>query len=350
MQQVDETTPLKIGIVGAGENTKLRHIPGLKAIEGVEIVSVCNRSLESSTRAAKEFGIGDVFKNWRELVTDKDIDAVVIGTWPYMHCSAAVAALEAGKHVMCEARMASTAKEAHLMLAAARARPELVAQVVPSPFTLRVDTAVKRLIAEGFVGKLLAIEVRTGGAFLDMDGPLHWRQNYDYSGVNVMSLGIWYEAIMRWVGEATRVMAMGKTFVTMRKDADGTAKAVRIPEHVDVIADMACGAQLHIQVSGVTGLAGEPEVFVFGSDGTLRFAANKLFGSKRGDKELKEIKIPAKEEGSWRVEQEFVDAVRGRAVIRLTTFEDGVKYMEFTEAAVRSMAEAKAIPLPLKSP
>jgi hypothetical protein len=118
-------TPLRIGIVGAGENTKLRHIPGLKAIKGVEIVSVCNRSLESGERVAKEFGISEVYKNWQELVRDKDIDAVVIGTWPYMHCPVTVAALEAGKHVMCEARMACNAKEAHRMLDAARICPNL---------------------------------------------------------------------------------------------------------------------------------------------------------------------------------------------------------------------------------
>ncbi|MDO8302821.1 MAG: hypothetical protein Q7T18_06245, partial [Sedimentisphaerales bacterium] len=95
-----------------------------------------------------------------------------------------------------------------------------------------------------------------------------------------------------------------------------------------------------------TGLAGEPEAFLFGDGGTLRFAANKLYGAKRGDKELKEIKIPAKEQGSWQVEKEFVEAICGKGTIRLTTFEDGVKYMEFTEAVAKSMAKGKAVPLP----
>ena len=47
-------------------------------------------------------------------------------------------------------------------------------------------------------------------------------------------------------------------------------------------------------------------------------------------------------------EQEFVDAIRAKGIIQLTTFEDGVKYMEFTEAVSRSMSEGTAIPLPLK--
>jgi predicted dehydrogenase len=248
---------------------------------------------------------------------------------------------------MCEARMAMNAQEARAMRDAARMKPHLVAQIVPSPFALRVDNTVKRLIAEGMVGDILAIEVRAGGTFLDSHAPLHWRQDFDLSGFNMMSLGIWYEALMRWVGEATRVMAMGKTFVTMRRDADGIPRAVRIPEHLDVIADMACGAQAHLQISSVAGLAGPPEVFLFGSTGTLRFSEDRLYCGQRDDAELREVPIAPGEEGRWRVEEEFINAIRGKEVITHTTFEDGMKYMEFTEAAARSMATGKGIPLPL---
>jgi len=338
---------VRVGIIGAGSNTRSRHIPGLQAIEGVEIVSVCNRTRASSQRAAKEFGIPKVYDNWKELIDAEDTNAIVIGTWPYLHCRTTLAALAADKHVMCEARMAMNASEAHAMRDAARARPHLVAQVVPSPFSLRADGTIKRLIAEGYLGDVLVVEVRAGGSFIDRNAELHWRNDFDLSGFNTMSLGIWYEAIMRWVGQATRVAAMGKTFVTMRKDGAGIMRAVRIPEHIDVIADMACGAQVHLQISNVAGLAGKPEAFLFGSDGTLRFADNKLYGGKRGDARLEEIIIPPEQQGRWRVEEQFVNAIRGKEAITHTTFEDGVKYMEFTEAAVRSMASGKSIPLPL---
>ena len=211
---------IRIGIVGAGGNTKAKHIPGLRAIENVEITSVCNRSRASSEAVAAEFGITRVFDDWRKLVEDRDIDAVVIGTWPYMHGPVSIAALEAGKHVLCEARMAMNAREAHDMLCAARLRPHLVAQVVPSPFSLKVDRTIRRLLAEGYIGDLLAIDVQDRGGFLDIDGPISWRQDNQLSGMNVMMLGIWYEAVMRWVGEATSVMAMGKTFVKRRLDAE----------------------------------------------------------------------------------------------------------------------------------
>ncbi len=339
--------PIRVGIIGAGANTRGKHIPGLQALEGVEIVSVCNRSPETSARAAEQFGIATTYDNWNELVDAPDTNAIVVGTWPYLHCQATLAALAAGKHVLCEARMAMNADEAWEMQATAQANPHLVVQIVPSPMTLRVDATLKRLLAEGYLGDLLAIEVRVGGDFLDADAPLHWRQDFDLSGLNIMSMGIWYEAVLRWVGEATRVQAMGKIFARIRTDETGTLRAVRVPEHVDVVAEMACGAQLHMQVSSVTGLAGAPEAFLFGSEGTIRYADNTLYGGNRGDAALEEIPIPDHEAGGWRVEEEFVNAIRGLEKITHTPPETGVKYMEFTEAVTRSMQTGQAIALPL---
>lgn len=341
------TAPIRVGIIGAGANTRSKHIPGLQAIAGVEVVSVCNRSPESSARAAQEFGIATTYDNWNELVEAPDTNAIVIGTWPYLHCQATLAALAAGKHVLCEARMAMNADEAWEMHAAAQANPHLVVQIVPSPMTLRVDKTIKRLLAEGYVGELLALEVRVGGDFLDTTAPLHWRQDFDLSGFNIMSMGIWYEAVLRWVGEATSVQAMGKVFAKQRADEYGAMRTVRVPEHVGVVADMACGAQLHMQVSSVTGLAGAPEAYLFGSEGTLRYAENNLYGGKRGDTALREIPIPAEEAGDWRVEEEFVNAIRGLEQITHTPPLTGVKYMEFTEAVTRSMQTGQAISLPL---
>jgi predicted dehydrogenase len=333
---------IRVGIVGAGTNTKLRHIPGLQAIPDVEIVSVCNRSRESGERVAKEFGIPQVYDRWEDLVAGKETEAIVIGTWPYLHCPVTLAALAAGKHVLTEARMALDATEARRMLAAAQAHPNLVAQVVPAPFTLRVDRTVQRLLAEGFVGEVLAVEVRVSTGFLDPSAPLSWRQDRELSGLNIMMLGIWYEQVMRWVGPATRVMAAGKVFVKQRRDATGQLREVSIPEHLDVIANLPAGGQLHMLVSSVAGLAGPAEAFVFGSEGTLRVSGEKLFGGKRGEKELREIPIPATEEGRWRVEEEFIGAIRGTERIKLTTFAAGVKYMEFTEAVARSVATGVA--------
>jgi predicted dehydrogenase len=342
-------SPLRVGIIGAGGNTRSRHIPGLQAIEGVTIAGVCNRSRESSQRVADEFGIPKIYDLWTDVVADPDIDAVVIGTWPHLHAPATIAALEAGKHVLCEARMAMNAREAHAMWEASRTRPHLTAQLVPAPFTFSVDRTVHRLLGEGFIGEVLAVEVRAGGSFLDSQAPISWRQDTDLSGYNIMSLGIWYETVLRWIGHSTRVTAMGKTFTKQRRDDNGRLRAVRIPEHIDVISDLECGAQAHFQVSSVTGHAGGTDIWLYGSKGTVRFFDGKLWGGQRSDKDLHEIEIPDADRGTWRVEEEFINAIRGLEPVTHTKFADGVKYMEWTEAVGRSMAENRTINLPLTS-
>ncbi len=342
-------TPIRVGVVGAGANTTSMHIPKLQAISGVEIVSVCNRSHESSARVAQQFGIPKIYQHWTDLVAADDTNAIVIGTWPYMHCPITLAALDAGKHVLCEARMAMDATQAHAMRDAARIRPGQVLQIVPSPYTLPVDRTIQRLIAEGFLGDLLAIEIRApGGAFLDPDAPIHWRQDTDLSGRNIMGLGIWYEAVLRWVGPAARVTAMGQTFAKLRRDAQtGLLRAVQVPEHLDVVAEMVCGAQAHFMISSIAGLSGGPEAWLFGSQGTLRFADGLLAGGQRGDSALLPIQIRPEDQGGWRVEEEFVASIHTGATVTRTNADDGVKYMEFTEAVGRSIAEGRTVALPL---
>jgi len=109
------TQQLRVGVVGAGANTRKFHIPGLQKIDGVEVVSVANRSRESGERVAKEFKIPTVYDNWREVVEAPDTNAIMIGTWPYLHCPVTLAAIAAGKHVLTEARLAMTAAEAREM-------------------------------------------------------------------------------------------------------------------------------------------------------------------------------------------------------------------------------------------
>src|SRR5580704_6724544 len=125
---------LRVGLIGAGGNTKLRHIPGLLALPDVEIAAVCNRRPESTAAVAREHKIARTYEHWQDLVADQDIDAVVIGTWPYLHCSITLAALAAGKHVLTEARLSMNASEARRMLKASQQHKDLISQVVPSPY------------------------------------------------------------------------------------------------------------------------------------------------------------------------------------------------------------------------
>ena len=339
--------PIRVGFVGAGRNTRERHIPGFQKQSGVEFVAVANRSRESGERVAKEFRIGRVEDDWHAIMRAPDVDAVCIGTWPYTHCEMTLAALAAGKHVLCEARMAMNAAEGRRMLQASRQAPNLVAQLVPSPPTLEVDATLRSLLADGYVGDVLAVELAATRqpSFIDRDAPLHWRQDVARSGHNILNMGIWYEAMIRWLPPARRVSAMAKIAVPRRRDETGAEREVKVPDHVDILATLAGGAVAHLRFSAVTALGPGNEVWIFGSDGTLRLEADakRLTGARRGDKELREIPIAADRRVGWRVEEEFVNAVRGREKVTHTTFEDGVRYMEFTDAVAKSLSEGKTV-------
>src|SRR5215510_43374 len=337
---------IRVGFIGAGANSRKFHVPNLRAQPGVELVAVANRSKESGERVAKEFGIGRVAGDWREIVAAKDIDAVCIGTWPYTHCEMTLAALDAGKHVLCEARMAMNAAEGRRMLEASRRKPQLVAQIVPAPHTLEVDSTVTTKLAEGYAGEVLSVELQgSQGSFVSPDSPLHWRHDLSLSGHNILNMGIWYEAMMRWVGPARRVMTMTKIAVPRRKDEKGVWHEVKVPDHVDILATLASGAVAHLRFSAITGLSPAPQAWIFGSKGTLRIEADtkRLSGGRRTDKELREIPIPPEKRVGWRVEEEFVNAIRGHEKVTHTNFEDGVRYMEFTDAVSKSAQTGQAV-------
>lgn len=341
---------IRIGVVGAGGNTRKFHIPNLKKIEGVEIAAVVNRSRASSERVAQEFGIARVHDHWQQLVNDPGIDAVVIGTWPYLHCPITLAALDAGKHVLTEARIAMDAAQARLMLEASRERPELVTQVVPGPTTFPADPMIMHLLRDGYIGDLQCLDLKVSTGWMNRDAPLHWRMNRDYSGLNIMSMGIWYECVSRWVGPAKAVSARTRIAVPYRFDEErGERRAVEVPDHVEVLADLANGAVARMHWSSVAGFMPGPEVWLYGSEGTLRYEAqgNVISGGRRGDKEMKQIPIPADKTYQWRVEEEFIGAIRGDEPVRRTSFLDAVNYMEFTEAVHLSSREGRRIDLPL---
>ena len=179
--------------------------------------SSANRSESSSSAVAKRFGIPKTYGHWEQAVADPDTNAIVIGTWPYLHCPVTLAAIGAGKHVLTEARMAMNAARGKVHARRQLGQAGLVAQVVPSPITLFADATIQRLIAEGFLGQLLAVESRVFAAISSTASrPMHWRQNTELSGNNILAMGIYYEAIVRWVGRATNVMARAKTFTRQR--------------------------------------------------------------------------------------------------------------------------------------
>ena len=340
---------IRIGLIGAGANTRLRHIPGFQAVAGVELVAVCNRSRESGERVAAEFGIARVATDPAEVFADTEIDAVCIGTWPYRHRDFTARALEGGKHVLCEARMAMNAAEAREMVAAARARSELVAQLVPAPLDFASWRTVRRLVADGSLGELREVHATMlNGAGLDPATPLHWRERSDYSGVNTMTLGIVAETVQRWLGPTERVVADAATFVQRRHDAgSGEEPAISIPDSLGVLARMASGARATYLVSSVMAAPAVANgISLYGTKATLHWtqADDRMTFAPRGE-EPRPLEPDPGTAGEWRVEADFVASIREGAPVELTSFDDGLRYMQFTEAVWRSWSEGRPVEL-----
>jgi predicted dehydrogenase len=329
--------PLRIGIVGAGANTRVKHLPLLQRIPGVKVVLVANRTFASAQAVAKEFGIPGVARHWQEVVAAPDVDAVVIGTWPYLHAEVTCAALAIGKHVLTEARMAAHFVQAETMLAAARARPNLVAQVVPAPMSLDFDESIAARLPD--LGALREVCVtHTGGQYTDAAVPLTWRQEFALSGVNTLMLGINYEMVLRWLGEdPVWVQADAAVFTRRRGRTEGGEGDVEIPESVSVLGRYASGARLVMHCSGVEPGLPRHEIRLNGERGSLRldFLAQQLWRAPFGGKEDPVI-VPPEQRRGWRVEGDFVASIRTGAPVRLTDFGTGVRYMRVTDAVWRS--------------
>jgi predicted dehydrogenase len=336
--------PVRIGIIGAGGNTRARHIPGFQALPGVTVAAVCNRTLASGHKVAQEFGIPKVTDNPREIIESPDVDAVCIGTWPNLHGKLTVAALRAGKHVLTEARMARNLAEAELMLAESRQHPQLVAQIVPAPMSLPFDATVADLLASGVLGQLREVFLTaTGDSLAHSATPLSWRQNLTLNGKNTLQLGIYYEMALRWLGRGVvTLVADAAIFTKERKDEDDVPQPTTIPESLTVLGSYADGTRLVAHFSGVETSGPRAEIRLNGSEGGLRLdlTRGELWLAKRGAAEQL-VEIAPEKRGSWRVEADFIASIRDGHPVRLTDFATGVKYMQFTDAVWESWTNGR---------
>ena len=351
---------IRVGFIGAGANTTLQHLPKLQAINGVKAVSVANRSKKSGQKIADEWNLETVYDSWEDLVIAKDTNAICIGTWPYTHASMSIAALENYKHVLCEARMAMNSLEAHAMLDASLNSPGTIAQIVPPPHTMKIEQHVTDLINEGYIGDIIGVNARIfqGSTFPNPDIPVHWRNRKDLSGNNIMTMGIWYENLMRWVGTASSVLSVGQTIVKNRRNSNGERMEIQIPDYIDIIYKLYGGGVVNFSMSTVAGnFAPELDIWIFGSSGTLRILSSDFSnpgepelivkGATISDKEMKILEIPKDKQSSWRVEEEFINSIRGLETVRRTNFTDAVKYMEFTDAVSESLQTGNSVNLPI---
>jgi predicted dehydrogenase len=334
---------LNIGLVGAGNIVKERHLPALKKIEDVRIVAVCNSSYESSEKFCSE-SVPDAkpYGNWAELVAEPDINIIWIGTPPYLHSTIAVSALEAGKHVFCQARLAMNLAEAEEMIAAIQRHPHLVTMVCPAPHGLRGSRFIQKLIADEYVGRPHHLRLQSlTSAYIDPEAPPHWRQRDEYSGLNVLTLGIYAEVLNRWFGPIARLVAHEKTINPVRQGYE-----IRIPDMVTILCTFANGVEGVLEFSGIAPFAKPDRLELYGSQGMLEydFATDLICGAQIGDEAPTQLPIPPQLEQTWNVEADFIAAVRSPSGISPQPgFNEGLQYMKVVQAVADSVAQRRAI-------
>ena len=343
------TDTLRIGFIGAGGICRSRHLPGLAPIDGVEVVVVCNRSRESSERVARDFGIAQVEDDWQRLIARSDLDAIFIGTWPYMHRELSIAALEAGKHCFCQARMCRNLAEAREMLAAAQAQPHLVNMICPVPWQFEHHI---RDMVQSDLGQVTSVELSVvSGANLDRSS-VHWRERADYSGNQIMSMGIFAETLNGLVGPYESLTAHLSTPISEKTDETGQAVAIDVPQVVAISGRLASGALILEHHSGLSvdrsGRASS--ITVRGTEGTLRYDFQETLEWARADEALQQVEVPSERRTAWSVEADFVAAVRATRAgappearpVR-PDFEEGLLYMRKVEAVHLSAATGRAV-------
>ena len=182
---------------------------------------------------------------------------------------------------------------------------------------MRADLLVKKLLAENYIGRPHHVRLQSfTGAYLDSDAPAHWRQRIEISGLNVLTLGIYVEVLNRWLGDI-------------------------IPDLVTVLCSFENGAEGVLEFSGVNAHASSDRAEIYGDRGTLTydFATDIVQAGKVGDKALRVIDLTPELESEWRVEEDFLAAVKSKGRIRPhPSFEDGVRYMRVVQAVADSRA------------
>ena len=344
---------VRIGIVGAGNFTTGRMLPGFQKVPDVEVTVVANRSRESGEGVAAQFEIPRVAADFREVVASPDVDAVFIGAPPAVHREVTLAALDAGKHVLLQTRMATTAAEARDMLEYAEdaAKRGLRTMLVPPAPFYRGSRFVDHLVQSGYLGTLRHVmSFNVNASFADPNTPLSAGRNdlSLYGQFNAMQLGLTYDVMARWTGRARSLVAQRGSFVAERPITPGGPMATNpYPDEVTVVADTTSGA-IAMNLVNYSIRFAETRVELYGSEGTVVYFSkgDSILGARTGDEQLQPMPIPPEHDNPWRVEEEFVRVVRGEIAEPSFTFADGVKNMQYLEAAYYAAVEGRRVDLP----
>ena len=231
---------VRIALVGVGAAAQINHLPVLKKMDGVELVALCDRDPEKAARVAQKFGVPASYNRFEELLADDSIDAVDITTPNYLHAPMAEAALDAGKHVLCERPLARSLAEATAMAKAAKKADRLLMCALQHRF--RPDAQLLRKFVDK--GDLGSIFLAKGGWLrqkTEWDSD-EWRAQKRASGGGVvLDLGFQMIDLALWVLGDPKVESVTASVHRSRKD--------EVEDSATAFLRLASGATLTLELT-----------------------------------------------------------------------------------------------------
>jgi len=248
------------GLIGCGDISRKRVAPALRDLAECDFVAVSRERGELGESFAREFGAKKWYSIWQELLLDNDVDAVYIATPVHLHATQAIAAAEAGKHVLCEKPMAMNVRECDQMIAACRAHNVKMGVAYYRHFYPVIDR-VKTIIESGEIGMPVLAQINAFEWFDPGENhPRSWLLRKDQSGGGPMfDFGCHrIEVLTNILGPITEVRAMTANALFDREVEDTATALFRFERG-------ACG------MLAITHAAREPQdsLDVFGSRGSI---------------------------------------------------------------------------------
>ncbi len=288
MQAMDKK--IRIGIVGTGIIGKA-HLETYAKIPGVELVAACDIDAPELDRVVERFKISRKYANFRELLQQKDIDAVDVCLHNNLHAPVTIAALEAGKHVYCEKPMAGAYIDAKRMLDTARKCRRKLSIQLNTLFSKETQLA-QRLIAAGKLGRIYHARSagfrRRGRPFVDGYATKNFVQKNIAGGGALYDMGVYHIAqVLFLLGLPKLERISGRTFQETAMDASRRASSHYSVEELGMgLARFSGGIAMEIIESWAIHLDGLDSSYIVGSEGGLRLSPLTYHSTSAEDMEI----------------------------------------------------------------
>jgi predicted dehydrogenase len=179
---------LRIGILGASRVAVYAMIAAAKDVEGVEVVAVAARDPERARAFADAHGIAKTYADYGALIAADDVDAVYNGLPPNLHAIWSIAAVEAGKPVLCEKPFALTTGDVEAMLSAEARSGKLIMEAQHTYYHPR-HARIREIVQSGVLGKITAITSQFDVPIAETPGEIRW--NGPVGGGALWDLGVY---------------------------------------------------------------------------------------------------------------------------------------------------------------